>query len=106
MSLLNWFVRTDQRILDSLQSLNTKADKQMTQVSDLTEAVAKLQGDVNTMTTAVAAEVASLNASIATLQAGANPPDLTALIASVNAIDAAVTAATPVAPAPAAAPSA
>ena len=89
---------TEKRILESLQSLHQKAGITMTQLSDLTDAVAKLQADVTTMTTAIAAEVVALNAEIVALQ-NANPTiDLSAVIASIATIDAAVTAATPVAP--------
>ncbi len=67
-----------------------------TQLDTLTAAVTKLQGDVTALTSGVATEVASLNATITALQ-NANPTiDLSAVIASVQAIDQIVTAATPI----------
>lgn len=67
----------------------------MTQLDDLTAAVAKAQADFNTFSTNVSTKVAALQAQIAALQAANPGVDLTAVIASVNALDAAVVAATP-----------
>lgn len=70
----------------------------MAQIDDLIAAVTKDANDTQALISGVAAEVSALNASIVALQAqvaAGAAPDLTAVIASVNAIDTLVTNATP-----------
>jgi chaperonin cofactor prefoldin len=86
-------------LIEYIITLSKPMRKIMTQLDDLTQALATLQADVTTQIAAVATEVSALQAQIAALQA-ANPGiDLGPLITQANAIDAAVKAATPAAPA-------
>jgi len=68
----------------------------MTQIADLTAALATLQNDTSTALTDISAQVANLKAQIAALS-GTTPTDtdLQPLIDQVNAIDASIKAADP-----------
>lgn len=84
-----------------LRSLHHKVNRIMAQIDDLTAALAQATTDFNTFAADVTSKVADLQAQIAALQAANPGVDLSGVLASAQALDAAIVAATPaVAPAP------
>jgi hypothetical protein len=83
-------LRTEKRIIDILNLINTKVENLMAQIDDLTAALAQATTDTQKLIADVATQVAALQAA---LGAAGTPVDLTAAIAAANNIDALVTAA-------------
>jgi hypothetical protein len=105
MNLFGWLLRTDQQILDSLQSLNRRLDAMTTALENLQTAVAAeatVEASVVTLLTTLSADLQSAIASNnpAAIQAVAD--QITANTATLAAAVTANTPAAPAAPAPAA----
>lgn len=83
---------TDRIIAELLLLLIKRMDTVMAQIDDLAAALATATTDTQTLIADVAAEVAALKAALGT---AGQPVDLTAAIASANALDAMVKAADP-----------
>jgi hypothetical protein len=75
------------------RSINRKLEKILTQLDDLNAALATATTDTQKLITDVGTKVAALTAQLAAAQAANPSVDLTAAIASANAIDALVKAA-------------